>query len=82
MVQLFLYTKLNTPFPGFLDAFSLPFCPNFCLKLRNCAQHIEEQASCSAVGVNILVQHLQGNLFALQFCGNLAKMQRRTSQTV
>ena len=74
--------ETHTTLFRFLNPIHLAFSSEIGLELSNCAQHIEQQASGGMVGINILVDNVEMNLFTLQFIGNLRQMQGRTCQTV
>lgn len=73
------------PYPpcfGVLDAIALPFGADLRLKLGDRPQHVEEQPSRGGVRVDLLIQDLQVDAFALQLRSDLAQVQRGTGQPV
>jgi len=59
----------------FLNPIHLPLRAYLCLKLGNGSQHVEQQAPRGITGVDMLIEDLQVDLFALQFVGDPAQLQ-------
>ena len=56
--------------------------PSFSLELGNGPQHMKQQASGGITGVEVLIEDLEVDLFAVEFGGNLAQMQRGAGEPI
>ena len=59
-----------------LNALALPLRTELRLELSNGAQHMEQEPAGRITGVEVLIQHLQMDAFALQVLRDLAEVER------
>ena len=75
-------SESDTPLFRFLDPIHLPLRAYLRLKLGNGSQHVEQQAPRGITGIDMLVEDLQVDLFALQFVGDPAQLQGGACQPI
>ena len=80
--QFFLSAKVYAALFSLLNPIHLPLGPDFCFKLPNRAEHVKQQATRGIAGINVLIEHLEIDLFAFKFVGDLTQMQGRTRQPI
>ncbi len=75
-------SESDTPLFRLLDPIHLPLSAYLRLKLGKGSQHVEEQALYGITGVDMLIENLQVDLFALQRVGDPAQMQGGACQPI
>jgi hypothetical protein len=67
---------------GFPDSIDLPLRAYLRLELGNGTQHVKQQASGGITRVNVLIEDLEMDVFALQDISDLTQMQRGACQPI
>ena len=82
VAQLALGTEFDAIGFGACDTVSSAFLDEIALEFSNGRQHMKEQASCGARGIDILIEHDQVDLFRLNFFCDVREITHRTGQSV
>jgi hypothetical protein len=80
--QFLLWAEAYATFFGSLHPIHLSLGAYLRFKLADGAEHVEHQTPSRIAGVKVLIEHVEVDLFAIKFIGDLAQMQGGASQAV